>query len=69
MNQRDHLKLIKDGYTIIHCPNEQPVIKYAVPTTEGCTYYTWKTYRKFKTKAARDRFAQEMLQDDKCIED
>ena len=75
MNQRDHIKLLNDGYTIIRRDvNEpQPRVKIAIrdkPDGKTCVAsYVWKTYKKFETKAARDRFAQEVLQDDKCIED
>ncbi len=69
MNQRDHLKLLRAGYTIIRCPlSDAPIIKVADPGTSFAAY-SWKTLKKFATNAARDRFAREMLQDDKVIED
>lgn len=51
----------------------QPRVKIAIrdkPDGKTCVAsYVWKTYKKFETKAARDRFAEQMLQDPKTVED
>lgn len=61
----DQDKLIKAGFCIIRKDD------YPGPRIKMCTGINggWKTYKKFETKAKRDRTFALLLKDDKVIAD
>lgn len=74
MKQSDKIKLVRAGFRIIRADDQpKPRIKeYKLHEVDGKEYVSsgdYYTIGNFETKAARNRAMQEMLQNEKTVED
>ena len=66
MNNTDHQKLIKAGYTLLR-KDDQPTIRIKVKSAITLEWQTFETG--FASKAARDRRMAELLKSTTTLED
>ena len=75
MNQNDKMKVLHAGFRIIRADDSGPkprIKECRMHTADGKTYVSSIDYYKlgeYDTKAARNRAMEELLKDDKIIED
>ena len=65
MDQKSQMKILAAGFRILRTQDQpKPIIKY-----KDSSWIEWRTLEKFEAKAARDRRLNELLLDDKTVQD